>query len=194
MNIYEKIEEYLKNNDNVNVIIAGCTCSGKTTLSDNISKKFSKDYKVSIFEQDVYFKNLEDIPKTRFGYLTDSIYAFHTDEFREDVQEFLTCGKALIPRYHVATNTRYAKDNLIEKGNINIFEGLHTISLLYSVEKSIKVFVNTDIDVCLKRRIERDTTLYKIPEERIREYFRDCILPMYKQFIVTQKDFADIII
>lgn len=194
MKLYDKINEHLIKQDSVNIVIAGCTCSGKTTLAKDIFERFSNDYKVTIFEQDAYFKNLEDIPRTRYGYLTDSIHAFHKDEFIEDVEELLSSCRVLIPRYDISTNTRISKDKFIEKGNINIFEGLHTISLLYSLNCSIKIFIDTDINECLKRRINRDKELYKIPEIRIKEYFKDCILPMYNKFILPQKNFADLTI
>lgn len=194
MNVQEAISKYLLSYDTVNVVIAGITCSGKTTLANNIQNHFSDRYSVTLVAQDDYFKNLPDIPQIREGYLTDSIDAFHAIEFKHDVQSLITYGFATMPRYDIATNTRVSKNKIIRTGIINVFEGLHTIELLGKLDNSIKIFLDTDIDVCLKRRIARDTSKFGIPEVRIRQYWNDCITPMCEKFIFPQKEFADITI
>ena len=194
MNIQEEISKYLIGHDTVNVVIAGTTCSGKTTLANEIRKLFSGRYSVTLVAQDDYFKNLSDIPRVREGYLTDSIEAFFTAEFKHDVEMLLANGVSTMPRYDIATNTRINKNKIVRKGSINVFEGLHTIQLLGELDNSIKIFVDTDIDTCLKRRIARDTSKFGVPEERIRQYWSDCVKPMCERFIFPQKANADIII
>ena len=194
MNVYEKIEKHLQSHSTVNIAIAGITCSGKTTLANEIRKYFSGKYVVAIVSQDDYFKNLPDIPRAREGYLTDSIDAFCTAEFRHDVRLLLRNGVATMPRYDVATNTRIAKSKIVRASKINIFEGLHTIYLLRALEDCINIFVDTEPETCLKRRIARDTSKFGVPEARIRQYWDDCIKPMCERFIFPQKKFADIVI
>ena len=194
MNVYEEIEKHLLSHNTVNVVIAGSTCSGKTTLANTIRKYFSDNYVVAIVSQDDYFKNLPDIPRVREGYLTYSIDAFHTTEFKHDVQLLLQNGVVTMPRYDVATNTRICKNKIVRAGKINVFEGLHTIHLLKELEDCINIFVDTEIATCLERRIARDTSKFGVPETRIRQYWDDCIKPMCERFIFPQKAFADIII
>ncbi len=194
MSIYETISNLLLSNGIVNVLIAGTTCSGKTILANEIYKKFSDRYKVAIVEQDDYFKNLSDIPRSRGGYLTDSVHAFHIEEFKYDVHTLLTKGFVAMPEYDIATNKRLSKTKAKRKGTINIFEGLHTINLLSDLDNCIKIFVNTDMEICLKRRIARDTLKYKVPEKRIREYWQECVVPMCEKYIFPQKANADIVI
>jgi uridine kinase len=194
MDITDLIRQRLVSKGVINVIIAGGTCSGKTTLADNLQNKFKEEFAVSHIKQDDYFKDLADIPKTRQGYLTDSINAFHTQEFVQDVKILLSSGKVLIPRYEVSKNIRLAKDRCIMLGQVNIFEGLHTITLLSGLENSLRVFLDTPLDICLKRRITRDTSAYGVSEERINENFSSCILPMYRSYIAPQKEQAEIII
>lgn len=194
MNIKEEIINYLKNHEMVNVIIAGSTCSGKTTLANEIRNYFSDTYAVTIVSQDDYFKDLPEIPRIREGYLTDSINAFHTIEFQEDVQKLVQNAVVMMPKYDIASNTRISKNKIVRCGKINIFEGLHTISLLGHMDNSIKIFIDTDIDICIKRRIARDTFKYGIPEERILQYWYDCESPMCKEYIFPQKKLADIVI
>ena len=194
MNVYEEIEKHLQSHSMVNIVIAGITCSGKTTLANAIREFFSNKYAIAIVSQDDYFKNLPDIPRTREGYLTDSIDAFWTAEFKHDVQQLLQNGVVTMPRYDVATNTRIAKSKIVRVGKVNVFEGLHTIHLLKDLDDCINVFVDTEIETCLERRIARDTSKFGVPEARIRHYWDDCIKPMCEIFIFPQKVYADIII
>lgn len=194
MELWKAINEKLQMGDTANVIIAGITCSGKTTLANRIREEYQSRYTTAIISQDDYFKNLPDIPRVREGYLTDSIQAFHTDEFRQDVKQLLGTGIAIMPQYDISTNTRVAKNKVTRWGRINVFEGLHTISLLGSMNGCIKVFVDTNMDTCLSRRIARDTVKFSIPKERIVQYWNECIQPMCKMYILPQKQKANIII
>ena len=99
-----------------------------------------------------------------------------------------------MPRYDVATNTRICKNKIVRVGNVNVFEGLHTIHLLKELDDCINVFVDTEIETCLERRIARDTSKFGVPEARIRHYWEYCIKPMCERFIFPQKVYADIII
>lgn len=189
--LQEEIRRFLQNHETVNVIIAGSSCSGKTTLANEIRKSFQGKEMVTIVSQDDYFKNISDIPRGRAGYLTDSIEAFHREEFQKDVIRLFTEGMAWMPRYDVATNTRISKNKIVRASKINVIEGLHTITLLEGLPYSIKVFVNTPIEKCLNRRIARDTMQYKIPEMVIRKHWNNCIMPMYQTYILPQKEKAD---
>ena len=121
---FDMIKNHLLVYGSVNVIIAGQTCSGKTTLAKEIRDHFLDEYSVAIISQDDYFKNLEDIPHSPGGYLTDSIDAFHVAEFRDDVYTLLKNSIVTMPNYDVATNTRINKNKIVSAGKINIFEDL----------------------------------------------------------------------
>jgi len=194
MNINEEIRKALKKYGRVNVIISGTSCAGKTTLATGINAYYRSEYSTKIISQDDYFKNLSDIPRSLDGYLTDSIEAFHTTEFKRDVELLQRIGFVLMPYYDISTNMRTPQRKRVTIGDINVFEGLHTIQLLRNLNKSIKIYIDTDIETCLQRRIERDTSKYGIPEKRIREHWKDCILPMCEKYIYPQKEIADIII
>ena len=170
----------------MNVIISGISCSGKTTISNEIPNSLH-------FEQDWYFKDKKEIPLTRKGYLFDSPNAFHMIEFRNDVKNLLENGSVCIPNYDIKTNTRISKNTEVKINKINIFEGLHTITTLKGLEDSIKVFMDIPFEECLLRRIKRDIN-YGINEKEIRRYFYEIMIPMYKSYIEIQKEYADLII
>lgn len=174
----------------MNIIISGLTCSGKTTLS-NLIKVTLND--VSIMPQDYYYKNLLDIPKSKGRYLMDSPNAFFMDEYRSDAITLLKTGKVLIPNYDVSINKRISKDLYLKKEEINIFEGLHTISFLNDLDDSLKIFIDTLKDECLERRIIRDKK-YGVPSSVVRDYFEEVVYPLYKLYIEREKEEADIVI
>lgn len=193
MELNELIENYFENKKKVNIAIAGCTCSGKSTLSKEIRNVLSDRYSVSIIEQDSYFKNIEDIPTLRGRYLMDSPNSFETKEFKSDTETHIKEGKVIIPKYDINTNKRLSKDVLIYQKDINIFEGLHVINLLNDLE-IYKIFLNTSIEKCLERRIERDRLALGVSKDQIQEYFESYIIPQYKNYIIPQKEKADLII
>jgi uridine kinase len=194
MEILEVINKELKEKKALNIIISGCTCSGKTTLAVKLKESLQKDYMISTIQQDNYYKNLNDIPKNSNGFLTDSINAFECYEFIKDVRQLLTNGGAFVPRYDITANQRISKDIYISKGDINIFEGLHTIKLLKEIKTSLLIFLDVSFETCLQRRIKRDTSLYGIEPNRVKEYFNRCIKPLTEDYVLPQRDVADVII
>lgn len=188
------IERQIKRHGIINIIIAGQTCSGKTTLANNIKKMFSEEYSVNIISQDDYFKDVWDIPRSETGYiLLDSEEAFHIDEFKRDVVTLHKCGFVKMPVYDIPTNTRVSKDKMVNLGEINIFEGLHAISVLGEMGNAIKIFMTTEPETCLKRRIERDTLKHGLSEEKIREFWENSIMPMSEIYVFSQMKLADIV-
>lgn len=192
MTIEELIKRKLVELEYINIIIAGYTCSGKTTEASKIKEIFGS--LVSSIPQDNYFKDLNEIPRSKNGYLMDSFNAFLTNEYEQDVETLLSRGQVYIPQYDIESNKRLNKDILVKKGKINIFEGLHTITLLKNLNNKLTIFMNTPIDICLERRIKRDTKNYGIKEEIIKRYFESCILPISKSYIIPQKELADLVI
>lgn len=188
--LIEKIDSYLLNHQSVNIIIAGCTCSGKTTLT----KKLVDKYRATTVPQDAYFKNLDDIPTGRIGRMYDSINAFLVDEYKKDVEKFCNGEIIKIPHYEVVTNQqieRYAFER--EMAKVNIFEGLHTLTLLDKIP-GIRVYLDTPRHICLKRRIERDCAKYPVDSEFVARFWSENIWPLTELYVLPQKSKADIII
>ena len=193
MDIAGIIRQKVRINGICNVIIAGGTCSGKTTLADNLKTELSKEFSVTIIKQDDYYKDLQDIPKIRKGYLMDSPNAFHAREFRQDIEQLLTGGASVVPQYDVAQNKRISKNAKMSRSQVNILEGLHTIMLLEGLPDTLTIFIDTPMEVCLERRICRDTGLYGVAAELVKENFTDCIAPMYHSYVAPQMEKAEII-
>ena len=159
----------------MNIIISGMTCSGKTTLSNYLSK----EYNMSHFEEDWYFKDKKDIPLSRKGYLMDLPNAFNIEEFVNDSKALIEKKKVIIPTYDLSANKRVDKSRIIRTNGRVIFEGLHTIDALKDLRDTLKVFIEIDKNISLERRIK---------------YFNDVILCIYRTHIEPQKKDADIIL
>ncbi len=175
----------------MNIIISGLTCSGKTTLSNEI---YNQNNNTCILREDDYMKDKTFIPHKGKFYLMDLPRAYNIEEYLNDIDRLLREGLCYYPLYDFNINKRINKNELKERKEINIFEGLHTIELLKDLRDSIKVFMDTDIDTCLERRIIRDTNVYKAQERQVREYFNEVILPIYKTHIECQRDLSDVVI
>lgn len=189
---FKYIDDYLVHHNDINLIIAGCTCSGKTTLTKKIKDKY-KD--VSEIPQDSYFKDLEQIPNSHIGKLYDSPNACLINEYQKDAMDFCSGKTIKIPKYEVVINKqieRYAYER--KKSKINIFEGLHTISILQEISPSIKVFVDTPRHICLERRIKRDCAKYPVDGEFVARFWSENLWPLTELYVLPQKKQADIII
>ena len=197
MELLERLDYNVSRGVKSNVVISGISCSGKSTLANAIYKRYKTNpYReiVSIIPQDEYFKDLNQIPRSRVGYLMDSMDAFCVDEYFHDILFLLQYDAVRIPQYDIANNRRTSQRKHIWNNDINVFEGLHTLHILKSIPNTIKVYVDTDANTCLQRRIERDTSKYGVPKERIIEYWNECIIPLSEKYILPQKALADTMI
>lgn len=143
--------------DTILIGIAGGNGSGKTTLADKLVESFGRD-EVSILRHDNYYKRHDDIPfeeRAKLNY--DHPDAFDTDLLCQHILE-LKAGKSIeMPVYDYAMHNRSDKTILVHPAPVIVLEGI-----LLFVEKDlcdlmdIKVFVDTDADVRILRRILRD--------------------------------------
>lgn len=97
-----------------------------------------------------------------------------------------------MPNYNIPTNTRINKEKVIRKSKVNIFEGLHAIDFLSDfMPDCISIYIDTDMETCLHRRIARDTSNLHVTEDVVRKYWNDCIKPVSEKYVFPQKDYAD---
>ncbi len=181
---FRRIQESGK--QTLNVYIAGPTCSGKTTLAEKIKAHFKRRASVTIIHQDDYFKDLKDIPHGPGGYYMDSKKAFYIDELKKDFKSLLAGNNVRVPHYDIGLNRRIGLRPIITKGCINIVEGLHAIDIFKDDKDGVFFYMNDSIETCLSRRVSRDTKAIGVSEKRVKEYFEECIKPMYEKYILPQ--------
>ncbi len=174
--------------------IAGGTGSGKATITRLLSERFGKD--VSVIYYDNYYKAHDDLTydeRAKINY--DCPDAFDTELFLEDVAKLKRGEDVLCPVYDYTVHNRSNQTLLIKSAPVILLEGI----LLLSDERirdllDIKIFVDTDADVRILRRIMRDVKERKRSLESVVEQYLTTVKPMHEMYVEPSKRYANIII
>jgi uridine kinase len=182
-------------NDKVCIVgIAGGTTSGKTTIVRMIKEKFGDD--IVVINHDSYYKAHNDLSyedRTRLNY--DHPESFDTDLLIEDVKKLKNNIAIDVPVYDYTIHNRADETVHVIPKKVIIVEG---ILILENKElrdlMDIKVFVETDADERLMRRIRRDMVERARSIDSILKQYTETVKPMHEQFVEPSKKYADIII
>ena len=175
--------------------ISGGTGSGKSTIAREIYQKFGQEC-IAMIEQDSYYKDqsnlsFEDRVKTNY----DHPDAFDTALLVEHLIK-LTEGQAIDkPMYDFEVHNRKSETIMVESRDIIILEG---IMILQEPEirnlLDIKIYVDTDADVRIIRRLVRDMNERGRTVDSVINQYLSVVRPMHMQFTEPTKRYADIII
>ncbi|MBQ6553255.1 MAG: uridine kinase [Clostridia bacterium] len=174
--------------------IAGGSGSGKSTIARRLVEEFGD--KVTVLRHDDYYKAHHDITyeeRTRINY--DCPDAFDTDLMAEHLR-LLREGRAVdCPVYDYKVHDRSDEVRRVEPNDVLIIDGI-----LVLAEKQlrdlmdIKIFVDTDADVRIIRRIIRDVKERKRTLDSVVTQYLGTVKPMHEMYVEPSKKFADIII
>jgi uridine kinase len=174
--------------------IAGASGSGKTTIAKRISKELRSD--AVIINHDAYyrdFKNLtvEERAKLNFDH-PDSL---DTALMIENIKALKNGVPIEKPEYDFTVHSRKSTTVTVAPVSVIIVEGI----LIFTDAKlrelfDIKIFVDTDLDLCLIRRIERDVKERGRSLDSVLTQYQQTVKPMYHEFVEASKRYADIII
>ncbi len=174
--------------------IAGGTGSGKSTMSEKLIETFGG--RAILINQDDYYKDLshmteEERAKQNFDH-PDSI---DFELLHKHLLQLKDNKPIEVPIYNFCHHAREAHTRTIKSADIIILEGI----LLFAVPEiralcDLKVFVETDDDVRLLRRIERDMNERARDFNSIRDQYMTTVKPMHDAFVEPSKRFADVII
>ncbi len=175
--------------------IAGGTGSGKTTVANAILERVGKHI-VSYLPHDAYYKDLSSLPSPQRAEINfDHPNSLDTDLMIRHV-EHLKAGKEVeLPIYDFTNHTRTAKTIHVDACPVILVEGI-----LIFVEPrlrelfDVKLFVDTDPDIRLIRRIERDISERGRTIESVLHQYQRTVRPMHLEFVEPSKRYADIII
>ncbi len=181
--------------NNILVIgIAGGTGSDKTTLMKNLIARYGDD--VTILSHDNYYKRRDDLTyEERCAINYDEPDALETDLMARHL-ELLRHGEAIdCPVYDFTQHNRSSETIHIEPKQVIIVEGI----LIFENKPlrdlmDIKIFVDTDADVRLCRRIKRDVNKRGRTLESVLTQYQQTVKPMHEQYVEPSKRFADIIV
>lgn len=174
--------------------IAGGTASGKTTIVNKLKKLFEND--VELISHDCYYKAHDDMPyeeRAKLNY--DHPSSFDTDRMIEDIIN-LKQGKIVYrPVYDFSIHNRVPETVKVEPKKVILVEGI----LIFENKElrnlmDIKIFVDTDADERLMRRIIRDMKFRGRTLDSILTQYKTTVKPMHEEFVEPSKKYADIII
>lgn len=174
--------------------IAGGTGSGKTTITDNLKAEFGNA--VSVVYHDNYYKCNDHLPmseRVKLNY--DHPDAFDTDLMIDHLIK-LKNGEAIeCPTYDYTRHTRAESTIRIEPSSVIIVEGI----LIFQNKKlrdlmDIKIFVDTDADERILRRIRRDVVERGRSIDSVINQYLTTVKPMHEQYVEPSKRMADIIV
>jgi len=181
--------------ENILVIgIAGGTGSGKTTLMNNLIAEFQND--VTILSHDNYYKRHDDLTyeeRCQLNYdepaaLETDLMAQHLDQLRQG--QPIDCPVYDFTQHNRSNETiRIVPRKVIIVEGILIFENKELRDLM-----DIRIFVDTDADVRLCRRIKRDVNKRGRSLESVLTQYQDTVKPMHEMYVEPSKKHANIIV
>ncbi len=175
--------------------VTGGSGSGKTSVSRAIFDQLH-GHSLMMLQEDSYYKSQDDIPfeeRTKVNY--DHPNAFDTDLLIEQLEDLLNWRTIEIPVYDYAAHTRSKEVLVQEPREVIIVEGILTLNDARLRDlMDIKIFVDTDDDIRIIRRIQRDIEERGRTLQSVIDQYLETVKPMYHQFIEPSKRYADIIV
>ena len=174
--------------------IAGGTGSGKTTLMKNIINRFGDV--VTVLSHDNYYRRHDELTyeeRCKINYdepaaLETDLMAYHLDLLRKG--ESIEC-----PVYDFTQHNRSDETITVIPKSVIIVEGI----LIFENEPlrelmDIKIFVDTDADVRLCRRIKRDVNKRGRTLESVLTQYQETVKPMHEKYVEPSKKYADLVV
>ncbi len=181
--------------DNILVIgIAGGSGSGKTTLMKNIIQRFGEA--VTVISHDNYYKRHDDLTyeeRCRLNY--DEPAAFDTDLMVSQLKQ-LRQGKAIdCPVYDFTVHNRSEETIHIVPEPVIIVEGILIFEDPALRElMDVRIFVDTDADIRLCRRIKRDVNKRGRTLESVLDQYQTTVKPMHEKYVEPSKKYANLVV
>ena len=175
--------------------IAGGTGSGKSTVARALADGLPP-HSVSVVDHDSYYRDRSDLTFDERSHLNfDHPDALDNDLLIAQLESLRAGASVEVPNYDFKTHSRLALTRTVEPKPLIIVEGI----LVFVDERirrllDIKLFVDTDPDLRVFRRIRRDLEQRGRSFNSIREQYYSTVRPMHLQFVEPSKRWADLII
>lgn len=177
------------------ILIGGGTCSGKTTIANAIGNRVAST-NVVIFSHDNYYRDLRHLTKEEISQVNfDHPDSIDHEYLISDVRKMLSGAPVIIPDYNFITHSRSQGTYTVSNPDAVILEGI--FALYYARLSNLadmKIFVDTDADMRLARRIKRDIQERGYEINSVLSQYIDTVKPMHDAFIEKTKKNADFII
>lgn len=175
--------------------IAGGSGSGKTSVTNKIMNNL-EGHSVALIEQDYYYKDQSHLTfEQRLKTNYDHPFAFDNDLLIQNLKSLQSGQSVEVPTYDYTNHTRSDKTIAFQPKDVIIVEGIFALEneeLRNMMD--VKIYVDTDADLRILRRLVRDTKERGHTMESVIDQYLTVVRPMHNQFIEPTKKFADIII
>jgi uridine kinase len=175
--------------------IAGGTGSGKTSIAQNIAAALPREA-VAIIHHDAYYRDRPDLaPEARAQINFDHPEALETELLVAHVAA-LRAGRAVaVPVYDFKSHRRQAEALAVAPTPILVVEGiLAFVDPGLRAQLDVKIFVDTDPDIRVFRRIRRDMEQRGRSFASIRDQYYKSVRPMHREFVEPSRRWADLIV
>ena len=174
--------------------IAGGTGSGKTTLMDNLVERFGQE--VTVLSHDNYYRRRDDMTmEERQNVNYDEPAALETDLMVQHLAQLRRGESIECPVYDFTQHNRSDKTITVVPKRVIIVEGI----LIFEDEAlrdlmDIRIFVDTDADVRLCRRIARDVGERGRTLQSVLDQYQTTVKPMHEKYVEPSKKFANLVV
>ena len=181
--------------DTTILIVAGPTCSGKTTFADRLGSQYANSDEFVFLSTDSYYRELPDAsPERVANYNFDHPDSLDFELLISHLQ-LLKLGKPIQqPDWDFVTHSRIASRKVEHRETV-VLEGI--FALYWEPIRELaaaSIYVALDEDTCLERRLRRDVIERGRSEVSVRAQFRDTVAPMSKRYVEPTQAFADIVV
>jgi uridine kinase len=175
--------------------IAGGTGSGKTTVAHKLAAAMPEGRCVTI-EHDAYYRDQSHLPADERATINyDHPAALESGLLAEHLRQLRSGEPVDIPIYDFATHTRRRDKRRVQPAPVIIVEGILVFcDASLREQMDIKIFVDTDPDIRLMRRIRRDLELRGRTFQSVRDQYYATVRPMHIEYVEPTKRWADLIV
>jgi uridine kinase len=175
--------------------IAGGTGSGKTTVANAIARRVGEE-RIAILSHDAYYRDLVDLPKD----ILERQNFDHPDSLESELlaRHLKALKRGMVvetPIYDFKVHRRAAETRRVEPRKVVLVDGI----LIYAEPElrklfDVKIYVDTDADIRLIRRLKRDIAERGRTVESVVTQYESTVRPMHLEFVEPSKRYADLIV
>ena len=185
----------MKHPDPLVIGIAGGSGSGKTTVAQEILQRVGRE-RIAFLQHDSYYKDLTGLPPTQRAEVNfDHPNSLENELLIQHVASLCDGKPVEVPIYDFSTDSRTGQTVTVHPQRVILVEGILIFTEATLREMfDVKIFVDTDADLRLIRRLQRDITERGRTTESVIEQYLSTVRPMHLEFVEPSKRYADVII
>lgn len=175
--------------------IAGGTGAGKSDVAARLCRHFENTYKVSVLNQDAYYRDLSSFSAAERQMVNfDDPASLDHDLLLHDLRCLIAGTPIHKPRYCFSTQTRRLETDLVTPALIIVVEGLFAFwDLRLRSEMNYKLYLDTDPDLRFIRRLYSDMQNKGRTLSSVIAHYVNVIRPMHQKYVETTKLYADVV-